>query len=558
MSPRGCIDGSLKQQRANLVWRIRKIKCDEDRPACRRCVSTGRVCDGYGVWGHGANFHGNRQRPPVSKDSDVVAPLLRTSVSLFTGLSDEHEYLEWFKCRTSKKIPGASILALWDTLLYPASLSEPALLHAVLSLSSLHKREIYDSNYGRRRTNTLDKQEQFTLQHYIKAIRHLQPHFSTQDKASVRVALMTCFVFVCLELLCGHFATAQTHLKNGLMILRELGMPFKEDDGVLLFETVPNSIDDSIVKAFCRLDLQLELFRHSYLHPCLALQISGPESSTPVFRSVNEAWRQIERLFSKIFHLTERWRRQQQVSHHLFVEHPSPLLAYQQQIRLELSMCLNALEASTNSMQDQDSKGLAYRLLFVYHTMAGIMANACLRQDDESIFDSHTQRFVFILNQSVVMWQTNQSGLPHRPLPWPRIHMSRSIVDIGWIAPLYYTALKCRVHRVRLQAIRLIETTSYREGIWDSKISSCVARKVMETEEGGFYKDFDAADNFLLSSSPRWQDLSLPTLPQADRIHEVRVSLSDGPNDTIPLLYRQAQRDWEVIQVSTRGDGIAT
>ncbi|KAN0113220.1 hypothetical protein V8E51_006171 [Hyaloscypha variabilis] len=398
--------------------------------------------------------------------------MLRMSVSLFTGPADEHEYLEWFKCRTSKKIPGASILALWDTLLYPASLSEPTLLHAVLSLSSLHKREIYDSNYGNRRANTLDKQEQFTLLHYNKAIRHLQPHFSTQDKASVRIALMTCYVFVCLELLCGHFATAQTHLKNGVMILRELGIPFKEDDGVLLFETVPNSMDDSIVKAFCRLDLQLELFRHSYHHPCLALQISGPESSTTVFRSVNEAWRRIERLFSKIFHLTELWRRQQQVSHHPSVEHPS--------------------------------------------------------------------------------------GLPHRPLPWPRIHMSRSIVDIGWIAPLYYTALKCRVHRVRLQAIRLLETTSYREGIWDSKISSCVARKVMEIEEAGFYKDCDAADEFLLSSSPRSQDLSLPILPQADRIHEVRVALSDGPNDTIPLHYRQGQRDWEVIQISTRGDGIVT
>jgi hypothetical protein len=80
----------------------------------------------------------------------------------------------------------------------------------------------------------------------------------------------------------------------------------------------------------------------------------------------------------------------------------------------------------------------------------------------------------------------------------------------------------------------------------------------MEIEEAGFYKDCDAADEFLLSSSPRSQDLSLPILPQADRIHEVRVALSDGPNDTIPLHYRQGQRDWEVIQISTRGDGIVT
>ncbi len=75
----------------------------------------------------------------------------------------------------------------------------------------------------------------------------------------------------------------------------------------------------------------------------------------------------------------------------------------------------------------------------------------------------------------------------------------------------------------------------------------------MEIEEDGFYEKFDKADEFSLSSSPRWQDLSLPTLPKAARIHEVRVELSDGPNDTVPLFYRQAQRDWEEIQVDTRG-----
>jgi hypothetical protein len=479
------------------------------------------------------------------------------SVPSFTGIPEEHGYLEWFRYRTSKKIPGASLLGLWDTLLIPVSLNEPALLHAVLSLSSVHKREIYGSNSESRQTNALNEQDQFALQQYTKAIRHLQPHFSIQDKASIRVALMACFVFICLELLCGHFATAQTHLDNGLRILGELGMPFQEHGGLILFETVPSSIDDSIVRGFCRLDLQLQLFRHSYRHPCLARQISGPEVSTPIFRSVKEAWRRIEPLFSKIFHLTELWRRQQQVSPHLSAVRPSLLVAYQQQIRVQLSQCLDTLQASKDSMQDQDSKGLVYGLLFVYLTMADIMASSCLRQDDESIFDSHTQQFVSILKQSIILWQTNRSTLRNKPLPWPCIYMSRSIVDIGWIAPLHYTALKCRVHRVRLHAIRLLETASYREGIWDSKIASCVARKVMELEEGDFYLDCDADDEFLLSSCPEIQDPALPTLSQAARIHEVRVVLSDGPNDIIPLVYRQAQRDWDETQVSTRGNGSA-
>jgi hypothetical protein len=27
--------------------RIRRLRCDEEKPACKRCTSTGRICDGY-------------------------------------------------------------------------------------------------------------------------------------------------------------------------------------------------------------------------------------------------------------------------------------------------------------------------------------------------------------------------------------------------------------------------------------------------------------------------------------------------------------------------------
>jgi hypothetical protein len=29
------------------LFRIRKVKCDEGKPHCKRCTSTGRICDGY-------------------------------------------------------------------------------------------------------------------------------------------------------------------------------------------------------------------------------------------------------------------------------------------------------------------------------------------------------------------------------------------------------------------------------------------------------------------------------------------------------------------------------
>lgn len=124
--------------------------------------------------------------------------------------------------------------------------------------------------------------------------------------------------------------------------------------------------------------------------------------------------------------------------------------------------------------------------------------------------------------------------------------MSRSVVDIGWIPPLYYAALRCRVHRVRLQAIRFLESTSHREGIWDSNIAACVARKVMEIEERDFYKDVDTPDDFPLSSYPGSGDLSPSTLPGFHRIHEVKAVPSDDPLGNVLSFCRQNQRSGDL------------
>jgi hypothetical protein len=121
-----------------MTVRIRKVKCDEGRPACHRCISTGRVCDGYGIWGGGESFYSHRQRLTGSKDSRVV-PRPPVSVSVLASGIEENGYFEWFKCRTAIKLPGSFVSGFWTTLLFQASLNEPAVLHAVLALSSVHK-----------------------------------------------------------------------------------------------------------------------------------------------------------------------------------------------------------------------------------------------------------------------------------------------------------------------------------------------------------------------------------------------------------------------------------
>ena len=210
------------------------------------------------------------------------------------------------------------------------------------------------------------------------------------------------------------------------------------------------------------------------------------------------------------------------------------MLEDQQRIRTELARWLDAYEAFKKPLQGlrpiQEEKG--YQLLYTYHTMTSIMLATCLQPSDESAFDLHTNQFVLLIRQLTILRTTTSTISPIRAVPGD---MSRSVVDMGWIPVLYYTAVKCRVHRIRLQAMRLLESTSHREGIWDAKTAACVARKVMQMEERDFYKNFNTADDFLLPSSPRPEDLSLPILPESYRIRDVEVVLSGDPMDRILL-----------------------
>ncbi|KAH3001521.1 hypothetical protein KXV73_001875, partial [Aspergillus fumigatus] len=39
--------GVSRSRRGCLTCKVRRVKCDEEKPTCCRCRSTGRKCDGY-------------------------------------------------------------------------------------------------------------------------------------------------------------------------------------------------------------------------------------------------------------------------------------------------------------------------------------------------------------------------------------------------------------------------------------------------------------------------------------------------------------------------------
>ncbi|KAI1611280.1 hypothetical protein EDD37DRAFT_442319 [Exophiala viscosa] len=560
--------GRAKVKTGCRTCKLRRVKCDEGRPVCGRCSSAGRVCEGYGIWGGGslcAYRAASTRSSATSSASASVSPSPPACISILAiGLEEGHHY-DWFRCRTATKIPGMFVSAsFWNTVVFQACLSEPAVLHAALTLSCVHKSAICctDDN-PESTTDNLDNQETFLLQQYLKAIRHLRPLLSKRDRNSVRIALVACVLFVCLEFLRGYFQTAQAHLQNGLKVLAETraGGSTCGNSSVLPLQARGEVVDEHIVEALYRLHVQVELFNSTYQEPCLVLQQPRLVSSPIRFDTVTEASKGMDGLLNRILCLSQQ-ASQPKSSQTASSQYPSTLSSCQQRINADLRHWLDAFEASAEALRKEAQlKPFICELLRGYHTMATIMADACLHGYDEAIFDSYTEQFVAIVavfsNHRGTRPSCDDSSNPQETRPatvtsqasCQGLNMARSVIDIGWIPPLYYTALKCRVPRVRLQAIQLLESTSHREGIWDSRIAARVCRKVMELEEGTCHDAVYTQNELQVCSSLSQQDPLMSTVPRSCRVNEVKVVLPNSPTDSLFLVCRRrldtgAWKEW--------------
>ncbi|CZR53602.1 uncharacterized protein PAC_03482 [Phialocephala subalpina] len=536
------------------VDRIRRVKCDESRPACKRCVSTGRVCDGYGIWGGGGNGYSQRSASNSSIESSPAMTLVPASQNnvpasiTVTCMSTHEQYcFEWFMCRTVKKFPGLLPSPFWETLVCQASSSEPAVLHAVLALSSAHKKDGLDSNGPLKIQNTPDTLEQFMLQQYSTAINHLQPHFSAKSRDSIRVALVTCLLFIYMEFLRGHYKTANAHLRSGLKLLREVQEQERSSqkiDGILIPKPCSNFADDCISDTFVRLQIQAMLCGQTFPNLNLIPQTIESDFPNATFQSVGQARQCLDRLSHGIFHLTEK-SLQDGISEDL------ASLACQARLQTAMASWFKQYEAYRFSQGDQMllRDEFSYRALLLSYTLASIMANTCLSSASQAVFDSQMQSFLSIVNQSIVIRKYVMSTPVHDIIPGTSADASDAVAELGWIPPLSYTAIKCRNHRVRLQAARLLGSLPHKEGMWDATIWASIAKEVVEIEEGDFYENIQVDDDFLLCDVPQEKDLLLPMLPEERRMHEIQVVLPDNPMEKVLLTCRRRRKDgsWEEV-----------
>lgn len=430
--------------------------------------------------------------------------------------------------KTTKKFAGLFASDFWETLVFQASAQEPAVRHAVVALSAAHR---YDSKYGPwmvPATYGFDA-ERFTLQQYNKAIKYLRTP-GGNNKNSHRVALITCMIFVTLEYLRGQYQMGSAHLHYGIQLLSESSTQ-RPSPSRTIYPNILGPAEDfahrAIIDSYARLTTQSAMF--GYVPPDMCLMTRDPQTNALpyTFASMVEARQTLDDLLNRI-HCLKRHTYSLKPSNQPEAIDPEMHLT-RKNIMSDLTLWRKTHTATyTRQIPATRQYQFGSILLRVYHEMATIMASVVLSPSSEMAYDDQTPHFVAIVEGFFELWKfwttTQIQNLDITELmKCPECRGNGFTVEGGFIPPVYYTALKCRVPRIRRQAIRTLRSAPHREGVWNGPLLADVLEVIIRIEEGDFYGS-ERFDIFVDGENGVTEgDLAVPKVPEERRVSDVKV-----------------------------------
>ncbi|KAK3292224.1 uncharacterized protein B0H64DRAFT_445176 [Chaetomium fimeti] len=273
-SPAGTpLDPPRKRTRASKPKQV--MKCDEGKPACLRCTSTGRTCDGYDkaalarYRSPDPNQTAERARAEFVRACEWNETLrsMRRIEADIDGTETEKRLFARFRAATADGVAAnlCNFAAFWRRLNPSTGCQDDAVKHAVVALAAAyqlfqHPDEPVIDGFAR------GDLEVFTIQQYSRSIERLQNHAGSSSPESLRLTLVCCLAFISLETLRGNHEVAVTHLTNGLRILQSLPdstFDCLADGSMFAWPSSRDSLHMSdIVQLFARFELSACFFTH--------------------------------------------------------------------------------------------------------------------------------------------------------------------------------------------------------------------------------------------------------------------------------------------------------
>ncbi|KAL6237490.1 hypothetical protein BDW75DRAFT_228676 [Aspergillus navahoensis] len=244
-----------------LTCKQRRIKCDEGKPACRKCEQSGRRCEGY-----------PRPGPAPTPVGDSVLQVQRRAQQITVynlpfkvpGSQADRQLLHFYTCEAADGLSSFADPTLWRKLILQRSHHQPVVRHALVTLSALYRDYLQGEN------RIQPSACHAAMQRIAKCHRQLRLYLRSPD-ASADIALICSILFFAFETLVGDCNSAMQHLDNGLQLLKRYQMQMAPD------QRAHDELHSHLVSIFSRLDVHASTFDDDRI-PILTL-VSPEETS---------------------------------------------------------------------------------------------------------------------------------------------------------------------------------------------------------------------------------------------------------------------------------------
>lgn len=353
----------------------------------------------------------------------------------------------------------------------------------------------------------------FTRIQYCKALQHLQRQIDSNSEHSVAYTIVLCILFCIFEFLQGNDVGVLTHLKGGLSLLNQ---DYSRVSSGLAKLSPHGDLDHEILTIFSAMNVQAALWLglddlpSSFMwlpQPAAGVGGSGliygqdGDSQPSVFSTIDEISESLNHHTTQVhafrMFITSCHQRsiQDPIFKGLYAEKHRLISQYQQ---WSSAVHVTEIELGSTITSDDACRLAAMKMNY---TIVHILLHTFLEDDRKlQIYEAFEADFCKILTLSTAILQPMNDLAKlriQRVVTANNMGVSPASVSLysGVIAPIYYTAIKCRNLGISRCAVTRLREAPWREGAWDSLVMANIAEKQIRrhTREGYYEADVSAA-----------------------------------------------------------------
>jgi len=430
--------------------RTRRVKCDEQKPLCRRCVQAGRLCGGYN--------HG-------STASSALQPALKMGVR-----ADSHtERLSYLAAHVlsldnnGRPVQGDGV---WGRIFLQMSNQVECVKAAAAAFGAA-----YESSLNSALVPSLCS----AWRYYGSALARLQSDLNNETASPESLALAS-IILACVEILSQHETNALAHFLGAVLILtktvqRQQGAPSAD---------ILSAIKDELI----RIDVLIGSYAMSQTPASMHLEYQEVAAGGEVFREPEPAINAALLCFHRSYQFIGS-AAQLRYKFPSWTEHDPVVSKRRSDAVTQCHLVLDGLAALATRLQGQhpsatstppDSETLAEIYALRSQLTSTLIFILCIHSPFEASYDEHQDLFRSIVTDAAASARLRRRT---RTSAFKRFSTRPGIVN-----PLFFVSDKCRDPPLRALATKMLNEQG-REGPTDGQIMAAIATRLATLETSG-------------------------------------------------------------------------